>query len=80
MIFKDKLDRAIQWEKEQKLPPQDPRAEYLEEQEEPDLSKEVERGDMFAMLFSGCITIFLPCLLALGVLLGAGFLFLGLFH
>jgi len=80
LIFKDKLERAMQWEKEQKLPPQDPRAEYLAEQEEPDLSKEVERGDIFAMLVSGFVTIFLPCLLALGAMLGAGFLFLSFFH
>ena len=80
MLYKDKLERAMKWNKDQNPDPQDMRAEYLAEAGEPDLSKEVEKGDMFAMIISAFATIFLPCLLVLLLLVGVGALFLLGFH
>lgn len=75
MLFKEKLDRALAWEKEQKITPEDRHDDLAEEREEPDLAKEVEKGDMFAMMFAGCVTVFLPCFLVLLLIVGVGLLF-----
>ncbi len=78
MLYEDKLQRAMKWNKDQNPDPdpQDPRAEFLAEERNRDLSKEVEKGDMLAMILSGFITIFLPCLLVLLLMIGVGALFL----
>ena len=79
MFFREKFDRARALQKEQMPDAPDPE-NGPDEKEQPDLSSELERGDIFAMLASGCAVIWLPCLLALLAIIGAGWLFLQLFH
>ena len=76
MLFQKKLDRARELRRERM---------GLDEEEEnieierPPLKDEIEKGDMAAMLVSGCLTILPVCLLVLLLLCGGGWLFLHLF-
>ncbi len=76
MLFQKKLDRARELQRERRgLDDEEKNIEI----ERPPLKDEMEKGDMAAMLVSGCFTILPVALLVLLLLCGGAWLFLHLF-
>ena len=76
MLFQKKLDRARELPRERRgLDDEEKNIEI----ERPPLKDEMEKGDMAAMLVSGCFTILPVALLVLLLLCGGAWLFLHLF-
>ena len=76
MLFQKRLDRARNLQRRQRGLPElgeenksvSPNEEELVEIERPSPADEMEKGDMFALMFSGFLTIFLPAALILTAL------------
>ena len=76
MMYQGRVDRAYRHQKENR--PET--AEYDGEKlYEPSIADELEKGDMFALILSGTLTILPVCALALLVIVGAGMLFFRIF-
>ena len=85
MLFQGRLDRARNLQRRQRgLPEEGKEAENeegLSEElpiEKPSLREEMEKGDLFAMIVAGLLSVFLPAAAVLGLL--AGFCYLLFFH
>ena len=82
MIFQSKMDRANQFSQEQNAKRREKEAPdvYLpgEDGELPEvcLQDEMEKGDLFAMIVAGFLTIWPAVLVVLGVLMLAGYFFI----
>jgi hypothetical protein len=76
MLFQKRLDRARNLQRRQRGLPElgeenksvSPNEEELVEIERPSPADEMEKGDMFALMLSGFLTIFLPAALILTAL------------
>ncbi len=76
MLFQKRLDRARNLQRRQRGLPElgeenksvSPDEEELVEIERPSPADEMEKGDMFALMLSGFLTIFLPAALILTAL------------
>ena len=81
MLFQSKLDRARKLQREQAGIKDD--NEYKdydgEKLYEPSIDETMEKGDMFALMVSGILTILPIAAVALLVTVGIGFLFFRLF-
>ena len=78
MLFQKKYDRAKQWQLEQKKKFSDYDVDYAKE-DSPSIADEMEKGDMFALIFSAMITILPVAILVLLIMVLAGYLFLRIF-
>ncbi|MBQ9152703.1 MAG: hypothetical protein IJ130_02695 [Solobacterium sp.] len=74
MLFQGRLDRAVKFQEEKNR--------HLHESEydgeklyDPEIADEMEKGDMLALILSGCLTILPVCALVLFVIVAAGMLF-----
>ena len=78
MLFQKKYDRAKQWQLEQKKKFSDYNVDYSQE-DRPSIADEMEKGDMFALIFSAMITVLPVAILVLLIMVLAGYLFLRIF-
>ncbi len=76
MMYRGRVDRAIRWQK-QNMPGKD--GSSGEKPYEPEIADELEKGDMFALILSGTLTILPACVLALSVIVFAAMLFFRIF-
>ena len=81
MMFQGKLERARKLQREQAgLRDEPDYSEYNGEKlYEPTIEDTMEKGDMFALMVSGVLTILPIAVIALAVTVGVGFLFFRLF-
>lgn len=75
MLFKSKYDRARKWQLEQKAKnfPEEYNGEKLHEET---IADNLEKGDMFALIFSAMITIIPVVVILLLIIVLAGYLFM----
>lgn len=86
MPFQKKYERARRFQREQMgLPPEEEARrgkgtedEQMPEIEQPSIREQMEKGDMGAMLLSAFLTLFLPCVLIIGVLVLLAFWIFGI--
>lgn len=78
MLFQKKYDRAKQWQLAQKKKFSDYDVDYSQG-DRPSIADEMEKGDMFALIFSAMITILPVAILVLLIMVLAGYLFLRIF-
>jgi hypothetical protein len=81
MMFEKKLERARQVQREQRgLDQKEQTEDYNGEKlYEPSIHEEMEKGDMFALMVSGVLTILPVAALALLLVIGLACLLLGVF-
>ena len=75
MLFEGKMQRARRVQRE--ATGLDQEEEQERRRQQPD--EKLEKGDLFAMLFSAFFTLFLPAAAVLGAVVGLAYLILGLF-
>lgn len=78
LMFKSKYERARKWQIEQNKK-NHPDQEYDGEKlYEPSIADELEKGDMFALMLSGVITILPIVIILLMIIVFVGYLFMRL--
>ena len=75
MIFQKKYDRAKEWQLEQKKKFSDADVDYSLG-DRPTIADELEKGDMFALMLSGVLTILPIAILVLLIMVLVGYLFM----
>lgn len=76
MLFQDKYDRAREYQKKQMGEQHPEYEEYTGEKlYEPTVSEQMEKGDMWAMIVAGWITIMPIAIVLLLIIVGISYLF-----
>ena len=86
MPFQKKYERARRFQREQMgLSPEEEACngegagdESMPEIEQPSIREQMEKGDMGAMLLSAFLTLFLPCILIIGIMVLLAFWIFGI--
>ena len=79
MPFQKKYERARRFQREQMgLPPEEETSKGRADEELPPDSQQMEKGDMGAMLLSAFLTLFLPCILIIGIIVLLAFWIFGI--